>query len=363
MDKKKIVSAIDAATSVTTDINATSLIKLETIDGMMVATGTNLEQTVRSFVEDESVDFGPVYVHGKTTAQSVKNAPGDKINIKLVEKTERVSIKGSAQKGKGYSIQYSTEESLTLPESVEEKYTEIDNFFKKMFMVDYAIADEDSRYVFNGACIDRSKDGVFIVGTDGRRMSVITCDIPDEVFNESDSIIIPHKAIESIKKYTVNEDKIKLYIENSNLYVKTDKFEIISRLIDGTFPPWKDVIPKVENGYNHICLDRSSFYGSIKRATSLLLKGRGRMFLSCKDKHIVVSVTGADHGDFEEEVEIVNGETFDFDIALNAQYMEEVISPFSSETMSLYIKDKSAPVKISYDDCPEFTGVVMPMKV
>ena len=195
------------------------------------------------------------------------------------------------------------------------------------------------------------------VATDSHRMSISKIRLNEKI--NFDPIILPKKTIYQLCNLLENYDGD---LKISNLKSKI-KFELrdsilISKLIDGKFPNYIQVIPK--NNQKKMETDLKVFLGSIDRVASVSLdKKDGVKFQLSKD-NLNLSVNNTNSGDGKETLNV----KFDHDleISFNSRYLIDVASQLEGEKIELYFNDTGSPALIKDPSDFDSIYVVMPMK-
>ena len=180
----------------------------------------------------------------------------------------------------------------------------------------------------------------------------------DEKIN-FDSIILPKKTIFQLCSLLENFDgDIKISNVKSKIKFELKNSTLISKLIDGKFPNYAQVIPK--NNKKKLEIDLKLFLNSVDRVASVSLdKKDGVKFNLTKDM-LNLSVNNTNSGDGKESLSV--NFDHDLDISFNSRYLIDVASQLDGDKIEIYFKDTGSPALIK--DPADFDSifVVMPMK-
>ena len=248
-----------------------------------------------------------------------------------------------------------------------------ENFNKNEFLIEskkllkllnkckFSVSNDETRHYLSGIFFHQSQieDKVFLtaVATDSHRMSVSKVNLKDKV--DFESIILPKKCIFQLCSLLEDyEGEVKISNIKSKIKFELKNSILISKLIDGKFPNYVQVIPK-EN-QKKLEVDLKLFLDSVDRVASVSLdKKDGVKFNLLKDT-LNLSVNNANSGDGKETLNV----KFDheLDISFNSRYLIEVASQLDGEKIEMYFKDPGSPTLIK--DPGDFNSiyVVMPMK-
>ena len=225
----------------------------------------------------------------------------------------------------------------------------------------FSISNDETRHYLSGIFFHHTQieDKYFLsaASTDSHRMSISKVRLDEKI--DFEPIILPKKTIfqlcslledfEGDVIISNNKSKIKFELNNSIL---------ISKLIDGKFPNYIQVIPK--NNNKKLEIDLNLFLNSVDRVASVSLdKKDGVKFNLTKDK-LNLSVNNANSGDGNESLNV----KFDheLDISFNSRYLMDVASQLDGDKIEMYLNDTGSPALIK--DPADFDSifVVMPMK-
>ena len=235
------------------------------------------------------------------------------------------------------------------------------HFLKLLNKCKFSISNDETRHYLSGIYFHQTEveDKIYLtaVATDSHRMSISKIRLSEKI--NFDPIILPKKTIFQLCSLLDNYDGD---LKISNLKSKI-KFELansilISKLIDGKFPNYVQVIPK--NNQKKLETNLKSFLGSIDRVASVSLdKKDGVKFKISKDT-LNLSVNNTTSGDGNETL----GVQFDHDleISFNSRYLIDVASQLDGEKIEFFLNDTGSPALIKDPSDFDSIYVVMPMK-
>jgi len=207
--------------------------------------------------------------------------------------------------------------------------------------------------------IDQHDKNYFLTAaaTDGHRMSISKTRLNSKINFES--IILPKKTIYQL--VTLLEDQettIKICNIKSKIKFEFNNSILISKLIDGKFPNYIQVIPK--NNQKKLEIDLNLFLNSVDRVASVSLdKKDGVKFNLTKDK-LNLSVNNANSGDGKESLNVKFDH--DLDISFNSRYLLDVASQLDGEKIEIFLNDTGSPALIKDPSDFDSIFIVMPMK-
>lgn len=223
--------------------------------------------------------------------------------------------------------------------------------------VRFAISTEETRYYLNGIYLHPSEGGLTLVATDGHRLSKRF--IPLEgVPQAMPGVIVPRKTVEVLIKHMPKED-VTLQVSDAKIRVMIGDMLLVSKLIDGTFPDYRRVIPACER---FIEVEGKALSAAIDRV-STVSTGNGRAVkLTFADGVLKLTVNNPDAGNAEDEI-AYEGEA-NLETGFNAKYINDALANLSEQTVNIYLGDAGSPAVLRADgDHAENLIVLMPMRV
>mgnify|MGYP001187085990 FL=1 len=225
----------------------------------------------------------------------------------------------------------------------------------------FSISNDETRHYLSGIYFHKTevedKSYLTAVATDSHRMSVSKVRLDREI--SFDPIILPKKTIFQLCALLDNFDgEVKISNAKSKIKFELNDSILISKLIDGKFPNYIQVIPK--NNQKKLEIDLKVFLDSVDRVASVSLdKKDGVKFNLTKDM-LNLSVNNTNSGDGKETI-IVKFD-HELEISFNSRYLIDVASQLDGEKVELFLNDTGSPALIK--DPADFDSifVVMPMK-
>ena len=225
----------------------------------------------------------------------------------------------------------------------------------------FSVSNDETRHYLSGIYLHQTevddKNYITAVATDSHRMSISKIRLSEKINFEP--IILPKKTIFQLCSLLDNYDGD---LKISNLKSKI-KFELansilISKLIDGKFPNYIQVIPK--NNQKKLETNLKSFLGSIDRVASVSLDKKDGVKFQLSQDLLNLSVNNTNSGDGNESLNV----KFDHDlvISFNSRYLIDVASQLDGEKIEIFFNDTGSPALIKDPSDFDSIYVVMPMK-
>ena len=225
----------------------------------------------------------------------------------------------------------------------------------------FSVSNDETRHYLSGIYFHQTevddKNYLTAVATDSHRMSISKVRLEQKINFEP--IILPKKTIFQLCSLLDSYDgEVKISNAKSKIKFELDNSILISKLIDGKFPNYIQVIPK--NNQKKLEIDLKLFLGSVDRVASVSLdKKDGVKFNLTKDT-LNLSVNNTNSGDGSETLAV----KFDHDleISFNSRYLIDITSQLDGEKIEIFLNDTGSPALIKDPSDFDSIYVVMPMK-
>jgi DNA polymerase-3 subunit beta len=231
----------------------------------------------------------------------------------------------------------------------------------------FATAKENTRYALNGVLWEVEGNNLTMVSTDGRRLSLARGKCKDGP-KEKASAIVPSKAMQLIQRCLTDAEKkihgdVKVVLREKDILLEAPPSDggrriICSRLVDGHFPKYEDVIPKDVG--NKATLKAEAFLAAVRKAALLTNEESRGVMLKLSKEEIVVSSHTPEMGEAEVRMPAAyDGEPLE--IGFNPVYLIDAIKVIDAEEFVFGFKGPSKPGVITEGRL--FTHVVMPVSI
>ncbi|ACZ41909.1 DNA polymerase III, beta subunit [Thermobaculum terrenum ATCC BAA-798] len=358
------LSVVSRAVSPRATLPILGNILLATEGGRLKLQATNLELVITTWVGADIEREGVTTVPARLFTEFISSLPNEKVLLELNEGHKlHVAAGHSAADIHGMD----PEDFPTVPSASEEPTLRIDaEVLKGMIeQVVFAAATDDSRPVLAGVLFKIDGDKLTLAAADGFRLSVKEQSINSSA--ESVNVIVPAKALDALSRLIGDhEEQVEITINpnKSQIVFQAENINVISRLIDGNFPNYSQIIPK--QYVTRTVVHTKEFREAITRA---LIFGRDssnavKLTISPGDEgdtgKIVVSATAAEVGSGSDSLEAtVEGEGGQ--IAFNGRYLTDVLSVIESDQVALETQSPNSPGVIRPVGNGSYTHVIMPM--
>ena len=321
-------------------------------------TATDLESEVRTSGPLESVSS-----EGRTTTSAKKLndlcrliPDGSSIEIKL--SGDKIQLKTPSGK---YSLATLPSDDFPIFESQEsgEQLKINSKDLRKIFSTtSFAMGNQDWRHYLNGLYLELKDDFLTAVATDAHRLAINTFEVSA---GSSFSGIVPRKSVNEMTKFLADADgEVSLLITDSSIELNTGNITFKSKLIDGNYPDFNQVIPSGDSFVLEV--DVKELSESLSRVSVLSSDKYRGIRLNVSDGSLMVSANNPEEEAGEETLG-VNYSGENIDIAFNVNYLQEILSHQEGNVCNIkfFGSDKSCLMLPPNADFPKY--VVMPLLI
>jgi len=236
--------------------------------------------------------------------------------------------------------------------------------YKLIDKTKFAISNEETRYFLNGLYFnitsENNKTLITLVGTDGHRLSKFSHEI-DQHVDQMTGVIIPKKTINELSKLLSDLDKeIEIIISSNKIIFLINELVFISKLIDGTFPDYKRVIP-IDNN-NVIEIGREKLLSAVDRVSTIANDKSPVVKFKLLKNILNLNTINNDNSTATEDLSF-NYEGDQFEIGFNSKYIMDIVNNLEDEMITLKFKNGSSPIIAQEKSNSNLIYVLMPMRV
>jgi DNA polymerase-3 subunit beta len=232
----------------------------------------------------------------------------------------------------------------------------------------YSAGESDTRYTLNGLLfhVNPGNKTVTVVGTDGHRLAIIIKQTDAKVKGEK-KIIVPRKAVSELRRFLPvdaekagDSPKVKISIGEKHLLFNVGNIEFLSRLIDGAYPSYENVIPASND--KKILIERDMFVKVLRRVSVMSKERANAIRVDLEDGKLVVSSSSPDLGEAKEDV-AVDYKGDKVSLGFNARYVLDVLGAMTTDRVVFELQDPLSPVLVKEEGQEDYQCVIMPLRI
>lgn len=364
IEKKDLLNLIGKTQNIVEKRNTMPIlvnILLEADEASLKVFATDLEVSLTDQVKAKVVQAGKVAISAKKLFEIVKELGEGP--IRLVRK-ENNWLQIEQGRYRSQLVGVSADEYPIFPASNSQAFLQVEAPVLKE-MIDktiYSISHDETRYHLNGVFFEISPgNGFKMVATDGHRMCLVAKDIKNLKSAAGQGVIIPRKGLHEIKKILEGVDgTIDIAIEGSQFVLRHQHATLMIRLIEGKYPNYQQFIPA--KLAQKVSINREAFLSSLKKVSMMANEKSKAVLLSLSNGKMEISSNNPELGDARDEIEIdYAGQALK--IGFNARYIQDVLSAIQQDQVDFELNDQLSPGLMRPHNDPNYTCVVMPMRI
>lgn len=322
----------------------------------LILTTTDLEVAVKCAIAADVSKTGESTLPARRLMGIIRELGSDEVDIEVDEKHLAV-IKSGNSLFKVFGLSGDEFPPLANYQSGFSFSVEQSAFKQMLTKIAYSASADETRYVLNGVYLNLGADKMTMVATDGRRLALVEQEL--DVPKESEmGVIIPSKAVNELLQSLKEEGQVKVYCSPKQLGFEFGDVIMVSKLIEGNYPNYKQVIPaKCEE---RVELERESLLTAVRRAALITSDKSNSVKLTFTKNKLKISVVTPDVGEAHESMAIkYSGK--EISVAFNPEYLMDPLRRLANDIVYMEISDDLSPGVLKCDQ--PFLYVLMPMRV
>ena len=352
------IQIVQNAVSQKSSLPILSNVLLDTNKDTLTLTATDLDIGISFNIPLLVEQVGAITIPARKFFDIVKALPDGSEIALTVKKNNFVSIKSGKAQFK--IIGLPKEEFPQLPVfKNNDTITVKQKILKEMLnLTDFAISRDDSRFILTGIYFSIKGDKLKVVATDGRRLAVSEKKLEKKTLVNR-SLVIPIKAVQEVKRMLGDEGEIEIKFSENQISFSFENCYVLSRLIEGEYPNYKNVIP--EKRGDEIRIDREKFLSATRRASIFTDQDSMAIKLDIKKKKVTISKNTPYLGEAKEEIDADYTGENDMEIGFNPRYLIDVLKNLSDQEIAFEVNGADKPGVVRRGG--EYTYVVLPMQI
>ena len=348
-----------------TTIPILSNVLIEARDGQVHLRTTDLDIEVLDKVNAMVEVPGSLTVGANTFHDIVKKLP-DGSQIQLIGDTSSNKLEILASRSRFFLSTLPKEDfPIMASEEYEAEFLASAKIVKRLFEKSkFAMSSEETRYYLNGVylhpCEEGGKNFLRAVATDGHRLAQIDVEPPSNM-SLFTGVIVPKKTVSELRMVLeTDSNEISISVSNNKIRFSNDTLTLTSKVVDGTFPDYKRVIPV--NNEKKLQVNAAEFSEAVDRVSTVSSDRSRAVKLSLGSGKLHLTVNSPENGKAEDEL-LVNYLDEELEIGFNARYLQELTSQVDGERVEFSFRSSGDPALMRDVDDSGAMYVVMPMRV
>ncbi|MEA2082154.1 MAG: DNA polymerase III subunit beta [Elusimicrobiota bacterium] len=342
-----------------------SFLQMEAADNAVTITSTDLEVSTRIKFEADVKKKGKALIHGDLFGALMRVQ--EEKDITIEEGKDSIGIKcgnfkGEVAKGNLQDYPQIPEAPVSSEKSVKVPAYHLSEMLGKTM---FSASRDEVRYVLCSVYFEIGKGAFTVVATDGKRLATTwkKVSMPKDM---KVSAIVPAKTVNIFQKVLSNcseKEEVSIIVDDSGIFFVTDNITMSSRLIDGTYPDYKNVIPK--NVKIKAEADKDEILNATVRAASIYHSGISSQNSSVKyqvsKNKLNISAASQGFGESEEDID-VESSGGSINIAFNPGFIIDIFKHLDDKKIIMEFSDSLNAVVVKSPADPNYVSLVMPMR-
>lgn len=352
------LQAVSRSCGVRSHLPVLGNILLQTEQGRLKLSATNLEIGVVKTIKAEVIEEGEITVPSKTFVEMIGNLSTEKLEISSTIDQIEITTPSFSSQMNGISAA----EFPTIP-LIGKQAISIDPriLAKALPQIVFAAAAEDGRPILTGILTEIKNKKLQLVATDGYRLAYKSMDIAETA---SFKALVPRKTFEEIMRLISEEETDQVEISTSDnqnqVIFKFGNTQLSSRLIEGNFPVWEKIIPTDIKA--RIIIDRIEVLKAVKLASVFARSEANIVKLQNFPDKLVLTSEAKELGNQKKEVE-AKSEGDEIQIAFNAKFLQDALSAFNTSQATLEFSGNLSAVLLKPIGEDGLQYIIMPVNL
>jgi len=339
---------------------------IKTKDGNLEFIGTNLEIGIVHQVRGKIEKDGEFTVDSKLITEYANLLSGGE-KVKVEEKDGELSVECGNYKTK---IKGESAKDFPLIPTINKTkgYTvKIDELRKALNGVVFAVSNNENRLELTGVLVAFGKSKLSLAATDSYRLAEKEVEMKADSGAAEQKVIVPAKTIQELLRVLNNfdgggaeeESSVKIYLSENQILFTVDSVDLISRLVSGHYPDYKQIIPiKYQT---EVLVERTEFTRAVKAAALFSKAGINDIMLQFSKDKILVSSFSGQSGESQVELDAtISGH--DNDITINYRYLLDGLNNIEGDRVRIGLVNNNTPCVLRPEKANDYLYIVMPIR-
>jgi DNA polymerase-3 subunit beta len=360
--REKLQEGLAAATPAVpgkTTLPVLANLLVQTTDKGIRISGTDLDIAVSTEVTADVEGVGAITIPARKLSEIARELPPAPVRISATG-DQRITLECGRSKFKLLGLPKS--EFPSFPAVQFDKAVRIPSGDLQRLIqhTAFAASTEESRPILNGVLWELRTDLMRMVATNGHRLAKMEVGVSGA---QKADLIIPPKALDQIRRLFAAEEELEVAQGENHLGFRSPFTSVFTRLIEGPYPGYEQVIPKDNDKY--AIVDKAAFTSALKRMSVVASDQTHRIRLSFNAGMVKFSVSTPDLGEAQDELPI-RYEGDPLDIGFNAAYLLEILRQMPTEEVRMTFR---APERAStiepegWSDPAKYLCLLMPLRL
>ena len=361
----KGLGIVSKAVSVRSTLPVLGDVLLATDEGRLKLAATNLELGITCWIGARVEEKGAITVPARTLVDMVNAFAAEQVDMELNLRNKTLRLAGGRSEAniKGIDAQ----EFPLIPAAEPDGIAIPSELLREMInKTAFAAATDESRPILTGVLVKLEGQELVMAAADGFRLSVSYGKLEREM-DEPITLIVPANSLKELYRISADQKEpvtLTLPAGRGQAIFRLENVELVSQLIDGSFPDYAQIIPRSRT--TRTVVNTGEMRTACKTADIIAREAAHTTRLRVYPEdgltpgHVVVAATSAETGDNETEIDaLVEGDPVE--IAFNVKYLNDVLGVLDAPQVALETTSESSPGVLRPVGREDYVHVIMPM--
>jgi len=325
---------------------------------------TDLDLAIEMKISAEILETGSITLPAKKMNEIISKLSSEKVDFKLDKEINIMQIKCGSSKFDIKGIASSEFPLVKYPEIDDYVDIEIESLLKAIKQTIFATATYDMNNVLSGVLCKVYENTLEMAALDGNRLARVKEEIKNED-NKSFSVIIPSRTLKEFVSVLsdvnyINDEKVSIIVKNSQILFKLKDRFITSRLIEGHFPDYEQLIPLSYS--KKALIHKDKLLSTLDRVSTLVNEMTNIVKFSFNNDNLKITANTPDLGDSYDEL-FVDYKNESMDIAFNYRYIQDFLKITESENVIIEMDRSLSGVLYKSEDKNDAICLIMPVQL
>jgi len=328
---------------------------------------TNLEIGIIHKLRGKVEEDGEFTVDAKIITEYVNLLPSENVEIEEVDGELKIECDNFKTKVKGESAK----EFPLIPSVPQDNYYSclVGDLKRSLNGVVFAVSNSENRIELSGVLFSFEDGRLILVATDSYRLAEKSVEVKANGEFNNQKLIVPARTVQELLRILSNynsEDlsfeqkgEVHISISDNQILFTIDSVELVSRLISGQYPDYKQIIP--DKSKTEIITSKQNLSRAVKAVAIFSKTGVNDVNLEFKNNKIIISASSGQSGESRVDVDAeITG--IDNEVAINYRYLVDGLNNISSDKVKLKVVSNNTPCVLTADTEDDYLYVVMPIR-
>jgi len=356
---QEALTAVAAAVPAKTTLPLLGNILLEATEKGLRLSGTDLDIGVSTEVLADVEAVGAITIPAKKLVEIVRELPPNPVRLSATGE-QRISLECGRSRFKLLGLprdEFPAFPSVDFGKAWRVKSADLQRLISHTA---FAVSNEESRPILNGVLWEVRESETRMVATNGHRLAKMEIPYPGLITGD---YIIPPKALEQVRRLFPADEELEVAKGENHLAFRSPFTSVFTRLIEGPYPNYDQVIPRDNNRV--AIIDRVTLQSALKRMAVVASDQTHRVKLSFNSALLKFSVTTPDLGEGQDELPVrYDGDPID--IGFNGMYLLEILRYMPTEEIRFTFKEPERAATLEPENWSEpgnYLCLVMPLRL